>query len=140
MRNRNWDVGLNWVTRYDRTSYVFPAIKTVYGDDTSVLTSYLTACAIIQLNKIAHKAHRTFSGISGLTPAQFTKRVNDFVSEQVRGKFDDRFVIRPRAYFTSLDEVRNYSWTLPIDIWAAGMKTVMTTYVVARRIEDYAGE
>lgn len=69
-----------------------------------------------------------------------TKRVNDFVSEQVRGKFDDRFVIRPRAYFTSLDEVRNYSWTLPIDIWAAGMKTVMTTYVVARRIEDYAGE
>lgn len=140
VRNRNWDVGLNWVTRYDRTSYVFPAIKTVYGDDTSVLTSYLTACAIIQLNKIAHKAHRTFSGISGLTPAQFTKRVNDFVSEQVRGKFDDRFVIRPRAYFTSLDEVRNYSWTLPIDIWAAGMKTVMTTYVVARRIEDYAGE
>ena len=81
------------MTRYDRTSYVFPAIKTVYGDDTSVLTSYLTACAIIQLNKIAHKAHRTFSGISGLTPAQFTKRVNDFVSEQVRGKFDDRFVI-----------------------------------------------
>ena len=137
VRNRNWDVGLNWVSRYDRSSFYFPALKTVYSDDTSVLTSYLSACVIIQLNKIAHRAQRTFSGVSGLTPAQFTKRVNDYFSEQVRGKFDGRVVIRPRAYFTSLDEVRNYSWTLPIDVWFSGMKTVMTTYVVARRIEDY---
>ena len=138
VRNRNWDVGLNWIQRYDRTSFFFPAVKTVYDNDTSVLTSYITACAIIYLNKIAHRAHRTFSGVSGLTAAQFSKRVNDFVTEQVRGRFDDRFIIKPRCHFTSLDEVRNYSWTLPIDIWAPGMKTVMTTYVVARRIEDYA--
>ena len=138
VRNRNWDVGLNWVARYDRSSFYFPALKTVYDDDTSVLTSYITACAIIQLNKIAYKAHRKFSGTSGLTPAQFTKKVNDFIVEEVKGKFDGRFIITPRAYFTSLDEVRNYSWTLPIDIYAPGMQTVMTTYVVARRIQDYA--
>ena len=138
VRNRNWDVGLNWVSRYDRTQFYFPALKTVYDDDTSVLTSYLTACAIQQLNKIAHRAHRTFSGVSGLTPDQFSKRVNDFFVEQCRGKFDNRFVIVPRAYFTSLDEVRNYSWTLPVDIYAAGMQTVMTTYVTARRIQDLA--
>lgn len=140
VRNRNWDAGLNFVIRYDRSSFVFPAMKTVYGDDTSVLTSYLTACAIIYLNKIAHKAHRTFTGISGLTAAQFTQRVNDFIVEQVKDKFDGRFIIVPRASFTSLDEVRNYSWTLPIDLYAPGMKTVMTTYVVARRIEDYTSQ
>lgn len=140
VRNRNWDAGLNFVIRYDRSSFVFPAMKTVYDDDTSVLTSYLTACAIIYLNKVAHKAHRTFTGISGLTAAQFTQRVNDFIVEQVKDKFDGRFIIVPRAQFTSLDEVRNYSWTLPIDLYAPGMKTVMTTYVVARRIEDYAAQ
>lgn len=140
VRNRNWDAGLNWVARYDRTSYYFPAMKTVYDDDTSVLTSYITACAILQLNKIAHLTQRTFSGISGLTPAQFTKRVNDFFSEQVKNLFDNRFVIRPRAHFTTLDQIRNFSWTLPIDIFAPGMQTVMTTYTVARRISDLAGE
>lgn len=140
VRNRNWDVGLNWVMRYDRTSFIFPACKTVYDNDTSVLTSYKTACAIIQLHKIVHKAHRTFTGVSGLTPAQFTKRVNDYVSEQVRGKFDNNFIIKPRAFFSSLDEIRNYSWTLPVDIWATGMKTVMTTYIVSRRLENYAGK
>lgn len=139
VRNRFWDQGLNFVARYDRTLFCFPALKTVYSDDTSVLTSYLMACAIIQLNKIAHKAQRTFQGTSGLTMAQFNKRVNDFVTDQVSGKFDGRYIIEPKCQFTSMDQVRNYSWTLPIEIFGPGMKTVMTTYTVARRIEDYAG-
>lgn len=137
VRNRNWDVGLNWVQRYDRRRFMFPAMKTVYSNDTSVMTSYLTACACIQLNKIAHKAHRTFTGTSGLTPAQFTERVNNFVKEEVKDLFDGRYIIVPKAHFTTLDEVRNYSWTLPIEIYAPGMYTVMTAYVVARRIQDY---
>lgn len=140
VRNRLWDVGLNWVSRYDRKRFYFPANKTVYSNDTSVLTNYLTACAIIQLNKIAHYAHRTFSGTSGLTPAQFTQAVNDYVSDQVRGKFDDRYIIRPKAFFTDLDQVMNFSWTLPIEIYAPGMMTVMTAYVVSRRIQDYQPE
>jgi hypothetical protein len=136
VRNRNWDVGLNWIQRYNRSSYIFPAMKTVYSDDTSVLTSYLTACAIIQLNKITNSAHRTFTGVSGLTPAQFSKKVNDYITESVKGIFDGRYVIKPLCHFTSLDEVRNYSWTLPVEIYAPGMQTVMTTYTVARRIQD----
>lgn len=139
VRNRNWDVGLNWVARYDRSQFYFPSYKTVYDDDTSILTGYLTACALIQLNKITHKAQRTFSGVQGLTPAQFSQRVNDFISEEVRGKFDGRYKIEPRCQFTSLDEVRNYSWTVPVDFWGPGQKTVQTAYTVARRIEDYAG-
>lgn len=138
--NRNWDVGLNWISRYDRSSFYFPALKTVYTDDTSVLTSYLTACAILHLHKIVHLTHRTFSGTSGLTPAQFVQRVNDFVSAQVFGKFDNRFIIRPRATFTAMDEIRNFSWTLPVEIYAPGMQTVETAYIVSRRIQDYAGD
>lgn len=136
VRNRNWDAGLNWIERFDRSSFNFPAMKTVYGDDTSVLTGYLTACAIIQLNKVVRQVQRMFSGTEGLTPAQFTQRVNDAVVEKVKGRFDGRYIITPKAYFTSLDQVRNYSWTLPVDIGAPGMKTVMTTYTVARRIEE----
>ena len=137
VRNRNWDVGLNWVQRYDRTQFFFPAMKTVYDDDTSVLTSYITACGIITVHKILNKAHRTFSGVSGLTNDQFSKKVNDFIVDAVAGLFDSRFVIIPHCQFTSLDQVRNYSWTVPVDFYAPGMKTVMTAYITSRRIEDY---
>ena len=136
VRNRNWDIGLNWVQRHGRESFFFPALKTVYSDDTSVLTSYITACAIAYLNKITQKIHRMFSGRSDLTPAQFTDAVNSAYSAEVKDIFDGRFVVVPKAFFSSMDQVRNYSWTLPVEIYAPGMQTVMTAYTVARRIQD----
>ncbi len=140
IRVRNWDTGLNWISRYDRKSFYFPAFKTVYVEDTSVLTSYLTACILLTCNKALSKCQRTFSGRSDLTMPQFTRAVNDWLSEYLNGKFDNRVIIRPQAYFTSLDEIRNYSWTVPLEVGAPGMKTVMTAYAVARRIEDMASE
>ena len=136
VRNRNWDVGLNWVQNYDRRSYFFPALKTVYDDDTSVLNSYFTAMAICQLNKVAHAAWREFSGVSHLTNAQLAERVNDFVTARTQKRFDDRFIIIPDCTFTDMDILRGFSWTLPIKIGAPNMKTVETTYVQAYRIED----
>ncbi len=137
VRNRNWDVGLNWVQSYDTVSFFFPALKTVYNDDTSVLNSYFTAMAIAQLNKVAHSAWREFSGVSGLTNGQLVQRVNEFVNERIKDRFDGRFVIIPAAEFTDMDLLRGYSWTLPIEIYAPNMETVMTTYVQAYRISDY---
>lgn len=136
VRNRNWDVGLNWVQSYDRRSYFFPALKTVYDNDTSVLNSYFTAMAICQLNKVAHAAWREFSGISKLTNAQLVSRVNDFVIARTQNRFDSRFVIQPDAYFTDMDLLRGFSWTLPIKIYANNMKTVMTSFVQAYRMTD----
>lgn len=137
VRNKDWDVGLNWVQSYDRRSLFFPALKTVYNDDTSVLNSYFTALAVGQLNKVAHKAWREFSGVSHLTNAQLVQRVNDFVTANTQGRFDDRFIVVPEAYFSEMDALRGFSWTLPIKIYSPNMLTVMTTMVQAYRIGDY---
>lgn len=135
VRVRNWDAGLGWVGRFDRKQFYFPSFKTVYSEDTSVLTSYLTACIFIRVNKALAKCQRVFTGHSDLTLAQFSKQVNDWMSEELNGIFDNRVIIKPKAHFTSLDQIRNYTWTVPVEIGAAGAKTVMTGYAVARRIE-----
>jgi len=136
VRNQAWSVGLNWVQSFDRRSVFFPAYKTVYNDDTSVLNSYFTAMAICQLNKVAHAAWRQFSGVSNLTNIQLATKTNDFITAQTQGKFDKRFVIQPAAFFTDMDVARGYSWTVPIKIYADNMKTVMTTYVQAYRMSS----
>lgn len=136
VRNRNWDSGLNWVQAYDRRSFFFPALKTIYADDTSVLNSYFTAMVCCQLNKVAHKVWREFSGVSHLTNAQLAQRVNDMLTALVAGKFDGRYVIKPSAFFTDMDVLRGFSWTLPIKVYSPNMKTVMTTSVQVYRIED----
>jgi hypothetical protein len=136
VRNQAWSTGLNWVQSFDRRSVFFPAYKTVYNDDTSVLNSYFTAMAICQLNKVSHAAWRQFSGVSNLTNIQLATKTNDFITAQTQGKFDKRFVIQPAAFFTDMDVARGYSWTVPIKIYADNMKTVMTTYVQAYRMSS----
>lgn len=137
VRNRNWDVGLNWVQAYDRRSFFFPALKTVYSDDTSVLNSYFTAMAICELNKVAQAAWREFSGVSHLTNAQLAERVNAFIVRRTTGRFDDRFKIVPDTYFTDMDVLRGYSWTMKVNIYAPNLKTVASAIIVARRISDF---
>lgn len=136
-RNRDWDAGLNWVQSYDRRSLFIPALKTVYNDDTSVLNSYFTAMAICEINKVSERAWRHFSGVSHLSNAQLADRVNEFIIERTRGRFDERFIVEPNTYFTDADIARGYSWTTAVKIWAPNMKTVMTTFVQAHRLDDY---
>ena len=133
VRNRNWDVGLNFVLPYDLNAYFFPAFKTVYDDDTSVLNSVPTMMAIGYLNKIAHACWREITGSSNLSQTELVKKANDFVNARVDGIFDDRFKIVPKTFYTEMDALRGYSFTMPIEIYANNMITVMTTYVRAFR-------
>ena len=136
-RNRDWDAGLNWIIRYDRSSLCIPSLQTVYTNDTSVLNSYLTALAICEINKVTDRAWRHFSGVSYLTNAQLAERVDAFIMDRLLGRFDGRFVFESATTFTQADIERGYSWTTAVKIWAANMKTVMTTYVQAYRLDDY---
>lgn len=135
-RNTLWAAGLNFVLNYQVRTQFFPALQTVYENDTSVLNSFFTAVAIAYLNKVSHAAWREFSGSISLTNAQLEEQVNLFVANQVKDKFDNKFVIVPNATVTELDNLRGYSWTLPVKIYANNMKTVMTTYVEAYRMSD----
>ncbi len=132
-RNRDWDAGLNWIQRYDRSSFFIPALKSVYSNDTSVLTGWLTVMAIVEINKVTMRAWRYFSGVQHLTNAQLAERVDQFITDRLRGRFDGRFVIEPETYFTTADLARGYSWTTKVKIYAPNMKTVMTTFVEAYR-------
>ena len=138
VRNKDWSNGLNWVESYGRRSLYFPALKTVYDNDTSVLNSFFTMMACVELEKVGERARRRFSGVSSLTNAQLIERVNAFVDENTTGRFDGRFVIVSDAYFTAADIARGYSWTLPIKIYAPNMKTVMSLSIESYRIDDLA--
>lgn len=137
-RNTLWATGINFVLNYQVRTQFFPALQTVYENDTSVLNSFFTAVGISYLNKVAHAAWREFTGSISLTNAQLEEQVNLFVSNNVRDKFDGKFVIIPNATVTELDNLRGFSWTLPIQIYANNMKTVMTTSVESFRMTDLA--
>lgn len=136
VRNRDWDNGLVWVQTYSRQSVFFPAIQTVYDNDTSVLNSFFTMMACVELEKVCKRAWKAYSGSSDLTNSQLIYRINTFIGEAVAGRFDNRFVIQADTVITGADERRGYSWTTTVRIYAPNMKTVGTFIIEANRMDD----
>lgn len=136
IRNKDWDNGLVGVLDFDRSNAFFPAYKTVYDNDTSVLNSYITVCAIAELQKIGFEVWSELSGRSDLTESQLVKQVQDRYNAKTVNLFDARYVITPRAYFTADDRSRGYSWTTEVTIYSPTMYTVQKLIVVARRMSD----
>ena len=131
-----WTVGINFILNYQIRTQFFPALKTVYNNDTSVLNSYFTAMAICYLNKVLHAAWREFSGTISYTNAQLEDAVNNFIYSNTKDKFDNKFIIQPATTVTEMDALRGFSWTASIKIYANNAKTVETAYVEAFRMED----
>lgn len=136
-RNRDWENGLNWVEAFDMQSNSIPALKTVYTNDTSVLTSVLTVYAICNLERIADQAWIQFRGRDDLTRLQLKEQVEGFVYKKIENKFDNRFQVVPEVFFTDADISRGYSWQLRNNIYANNMFTVQTSHVRAHRMEDF---
>lgn len=136
VRNKDWANGLVWVEQFSRRALYFPAFKTVYDNDTSVLTSIITMLGCVELEKVGQRARRAFSGNTQLTNAQLVSRVNQFVKDNTNQRFDGRFVIVPDCYFTAADLARGFSWSLNIKLYANNMKTVQTLQISAYRMED----
>lgn len=137
-RNKDWANGLNYPQQFDRNSLFFPAFKTAYSDDSSVLTSFLTAMVCVEAQKVGEQVWREFSGSISLTEGQLIDKVNKRVTELMSGRFADLYKIVPETTITAADAVRGYSWTTAIKIYANNMKTVMTLSVQALRMSDLA--
>jgi hypothetical protein len=136
VRNSDWDNGLVWVEAFARRSYYFPAFKTVYDDDTSVLTSFFTMMGCVELEKVGDRIRRKFSGTSKLSTGQLVDQVNKEAVAQTNQRFDGRFTIIPNTYFTDADTARGYSWTLMLKIYANNQDTVETLIIQANRASD----
>lgn len=135
--NDSWDAGIMWVQHDDVKSTFFPAFRTVYPDDTSVLTSYITMICAAYIERVCEIVWRKLVGNGKLTNEEFVEESDKLLSQELNGKFDNRFKIVPRTYYTSTDEILGYRWSTDIEFYANNMKTVGLYTIVSRRMSDY---
>lgn len=136
VRNKDWANGLVWAQTYDRRSNFWPAVQTVYDDDSSILNSAVNMQIAVELEKVAQRTWRDLTGVGGLTADQFIERSNQLIDERTTGRFDNRATIVAETYYTAGDVQRGYSWACKIHMYGANMKTVGTYTIVAHRQSD----
>ena len=136
-RITNWGVGLNMPLNYSQPNIKhMPALQTVYPDDTSVLNNFLVMMCIIQVVKVSHSSWVEFTGTTDLSDAELIRAVDDYIIANTKGRFDGKYVIKPRTYMTSNDTLRGYSWSTAVEIYANNMRSVATMHIEAYRMSD----
>ena len=136
VRNRDWDNGLIMVQHSTQKELFFPALRTVYAEDTSPLNSYFNMAGTVEMIKVGFEAWTMFVGSDKLTNAEFKRDMENYISQDVKGRFDNRFIIIPTVFFTKLDNQRGYSWSYNIKILANTMKLLGSLTVELGRRDD----
>ena len=127
-----WNAGIVWAQPKDRINFHFPALQTVYDNDTSVLNSFFTIMAVSYCTKIAHETWRMFTGAVGMSNGVFINEVTNYARKRLQNKFGSIITVEPTVEITEEDELRGYSWHMNFKLYAYNMKTVAvyttTTY------------
>lgn len=136
VRNRLWDVGLNFILAKDVNTFFFPALKTVYTDDTSIFNGYFNTVIACDLSKVIHRTWAEFSGADDLTDEQLCEQVDNDILNRVAGKYSGRVKIVPQSKITSRNAALGFVWTTPVKMYGNVAKTVMVGYVEGHRASE----
>lgn len=137
--DRDWLNGLIWVQYKDRRSLFYPALQTIYPDDTSVLNSLINSKAAATMDVVCHSTWTDLVGNGKYTKEQFLERSDEMIRERSSDIFGNRFKIVPKTFYTKADNARGYSWSCEVDLYMNNMKLVGSYTIVAKRLEDYQG-
>lgn len=139
-KRRLWQSSVNYVEDFDHNKRLFyPGIQSFYPDKTSVLNSAIVGLCVAQLARYAWETWRDLTGNQKLKEVQLIERSNKSIENRVAGTMDDRMDVIPHSQITRADKDRGYSWSMPIDVGANGMKTVLSAHTIAYRREDLNG-
>lgn len=131
-----WDNGGTYSSTFDRRSNYYPAIRSVYADDTSILLSPITVAICCHVMRIVFKAHAHFSGNARITPGQLRTRCDEHIVKATNGLFGGRVEIRPETRHTQADQDRGFSWHTRVTVYGNNPSNVMTFELETRRMEE----
>ena len=137
VRNKDWSNGLMYVQSYGRNSSFYPAFPSAHPNKTSVLSSYLVARAVTELEKVALRSWRALTGAS-IPRDLFIEKSNQTILDLTAGRFDGRYVVVPDTYFTNFDDASGFSYSCNISLYANNSIYVGQFTITSRRMEDLA--
>ena len=121
-----WNIGLIWPDSYDRETYFFPAMQSVYDNDTSVMNNFYAGIALTVDVLVTDSVWRQFTGTTSMKTAEFLSAVEDKANEKLNGIFDGVITASAKATVTDFDEAKGFSYTLATKLGGNVMKTVQT--------------
>ena len=131
-----WTAGITYSEDYKINQKAFLAIRTIHGDETSILVSPMALYANAVMCRAMDDAHKEFSGNEKDSRAVFANNIVKYLDKKVSGVFDNgRFDLSFEVIFSAADIQKGYSYSIIGKIAGNVMKTAQVTTVATYRKE-----
>lgn len=117
LKSLAWDTGLNYCQYFDMKRYHFAAMRSVYRNDTSVLSDFGFVKDIVYTK---HEVRQTWAKYSGLNSPR--KILQEALQNDATGRltklYNGKYKFKATAYQTEMDALLGYVQRVQIDITA----------------------
>lgn len=137
IKSRSWNTGLNYMQYYDMEKLHFPALRTVYRYDTSVLVDMQFVSALTYAKHEIRKSWAKFSGTS-MPAAILEENAAKDLTERIGKLFNNKYTFDVRVYQTEEEMKLGYVHHVTISVTAPATNRVWDVDIVAYR-ENYGG-
>lgn len=132
----DWLSGINSVRMIDRQTAFWPAMQTVYSNDTSVLNSDINMHICCDIIRQQHRQWAIMSWNEKLTEQEFLDQSRQTLVDLLTNRYDERITTEVRSYKTAADTARGYSYTTDVNVYMNNAQTVNMLNITARRAAD----
>lgn len=123
VKNTLWNDGMIWPQPFDRETYHFPQMQTVYDNPTSVMNNVFTMMAMTICSKIGEDAWRAFTNSVRYTDSQFIEKVTGYLNKRLNDVFAGLYVAIPKVWIDEKDKIKGYSWHMAIELYGNTAKS-----------------
>jgi hypothetical protein len=133
IKDEIWNTGVNYLEPlYTDATYHWTAFSTV-SDDVSGLNNIMVMHAAMWCQRIQILGWKTFTGENRFDEPSFIKQTEQFMSKELLGAFDGRFIITPTTVVTEDDARYGNRWSTDIELKVNSSYTVVNTSTTVKR-------
>lgn len=136
-RRRSWDGGLNYFQYSSRNQIHYPALRSVYLHDTSVLAINDYTDAIVYTKHAMRQSWAKHTGLT-LPAADIHALIESDLSARVRVIYNDRYQFNLTVYQTDEEQMLGYVDHVRLELISPANHRVWAADLVARR-QDFEG-
>jgi len=134
VKQLDWDAGLNYMQYYDMTSYHYPSVKSVYANDTSLLSDDIFLDYIVYLKHLARIEWAKYAGVS-YSLSRLIGNIERTLTASIYKTLGTYIRTEVTAYQTTEDKLLGYQLTVQIAVYDTPSNRVWKVIIPVRREE-----
>jgi len=134
VKQLDWDAGINYMQYYDMTSYHYPSTKTVYANDTSLLSDDIFVDYIVYLKHLARIEWAKYAGVS-YSVSKLIGNIERTLTSSIYKALGSYIRTEVTAYQTAEDAALGYQLTVQIAVYDTPANRVWKVIIPVRREE-----